>query len=113
MNHVRVVTKGSVWLFDEDRKMYCRFPRDEKPRERPEWGSAEAGVLQDAVWHSYAAWRIERVAVAFDGFGLARAWQDELHIDIGHGWSYCIRAPQAALEAALMRSHKSTSSGSA
>ena len=52
----RIVTAGSVWLIDENR--YCRMPLDEHGRERPEWGNAEAGVLQDLVWHPLDWWLI-------------------------------------------------------
>jgi hypothetical protein len=57
---VRVETVGSVWLIDETEGRYCRFPLEEKPRERAEWGDERAGDLQDLVWHDFAGqWRID------------------------------------------------------
>ena len=57
---LRVESTGSVWLLDTDR--YMRFPKNDAPREVSEWGSAEAGPLQDFVWHPMKSWRVERVA---------------------------------------------------
>lgn len=54
----RVDTVGSSWWLDDDAGQYLRLPRNEAPRERPEWSDARAGVLQDAVWHPMVAWRI-------------------------------------------------------
>lgn len=53
---VRVETVGSVWWFDETTHEYLRLPREEKPREKPEWSDERAGPLQDAVWHPYVRW---------------------------------------------------------
>jgi hypothetical protein len=56
----RIESDGSFWMIDNDLRRYCRFPKNEMPRENPDWGSAEAGLLQDAVWHDFAGdWRIE------------------------------------------------------
>jgi len=49
----RVETKGSWWLIDDAGCRYCRFPKTEAGRERPEWGDETAGALRDAVWHSF------------------------------------------------------------
>lgn len=54
----RVETNGSMWLIDEDAKRYCRFPKEEKPRENG-WGGADQGPLQDAVWHDFDSWWID------------------------------------------------------
>ena len=54
MGVVRVETLGSIFVIDEDLERYCRFPLQEGPRERPEWGGPDAGDLQDLVWHDYA-----------------------------------------------------------
>ena len=55
----RVETAGSIWMIDNDLRRYCRFPKQEQPREHPEWGGPEAGALQDAVWHDFAGeWAI-------------------------------------------------------
>ena len=48
---MRVTTKGSIFEIDEALQRYRRFPREERPREHPEWGSDKAGALQDFVWH--------------------------------------------------------------
>lgn len=45
----RVVTSGSVWLLDAGGR-YCRMPRHEGPRENPEWGGRDAGVIADFIW---------------------------------------------------------------
>ncbi len=55
---MKVETKGSFFWIDEHAGEYMRLPKHEAPRERPEWGSVDAGVLQDAVWHPMNAWRI-------------------------------------------------------
>lgn len=55
----RIETLGSIWVIDEGCNRYCRFPKTEAGRERPEWGNAEAGLLQDAVWHDYDHWEIK------------------------------------------------------
>ncbi len=85
----RVESKGSWWLFDEDRMVYFRFPKHEAPRERIEWGSAAAGALQDAVPHPYVAWRIEPNP---------QLGGDRLVIDVGEGWDHAVYAPYARLE---------------
>jgi len=55
---VRVESHGSVWTFDTELKRYMRLPKQEAPRERPEWSDERAGALQDVVWHDYVSWRI-------------------------------------------------------
>ena len=55
----RIETTGSIWLIDDDRHVYYRFPREERPRERPEWGGPDAGALQDAVPHDFVEWWID------------------------------------------------------
>lgn len=82
----RVESMGSIWLFDEDRMVYFRFPKTEAPRDRPEWGDVDAGVLQDAVPHPYVAWRIEPNT---------QLTGDRLLIDTGRGWEHAIYAPYA------------------
>ena len=53
-SQMRVVeTQGSIWHIDEDLNRYRRFPKEEKPREKPEWSDEQAGPLQDAVWHDF------------------------------------------------------------
>ena len=54
----RIESLGSVWEIDEDDLRYRRFPKNEAPRENPEWGGPEAGALQDFVWHPFISWRI-------------------------------------------------------
>lgn len=49
----RLETLGSYWWFDTFAKQYCRSPKGEKPRAKPEWGDKTAGVVQDFVWHPY------------------------------------------------------------
>jgi hypothetical protein len=65
----RIETLGSVWFFDEDLKRYQRFPKGEKPREKPEWGNADAGVLQDGVWHDYERYDVDdlRLLIYYEG----------------------------------------------
>jgi hypothetical protein len=48
---IRIATRGSIFLIDEGLNRYQRMPKEEKPREKPEWGSSVAGPLQDFVWH--------------------------------------------------------------
>lgn len=56
---IRVETLGSMWLIDDVERRYCRFPKHEGPRDRPEWGGPDAGALQDIVWHDFAGdWTI-------------------------------------------------------
>lgn len=52
-NAKRIESKGSWWWFDDTSMMYIRSPKGERPREREEWGSEEAGVLQDFKAHPY------------------------------------------------------------
>lgn len=47
----RVVTEGSVWVFDLAGR-YMRMPRHEGPRQNG-WGNEDAGILQDLVWHEF------------------------------------------------------------
>lgn len=76
----RVTTLGSVWLIDDTRKLYWRFPLTEQPRPN-NWGGPDSGAqvpttqeqaedakrvwlaiaLQDAVPHEFVAWRIEMI----------------------------------------------------
>jgi hypothetical protein len=76
-----VVSGGSNWWFDEDAMEYLRLPKVEQPRERPEWGSPDAGPLEDAKWHTYVEWWIE------DTILWIRYSDDRA--------SQCIRAPRA------------------
>lgn len=48
---LRVESAGSIWEIDLTLNRYRRMPREEQPRERPEWGGPDAGPLQDFVWH--------------------------------------------------------------
>ncbi len=52
-NSVFFETMGSYWWVNTDEKMYLRSTKGEIPREKPEWGNAKAGPLQDFVWHPY------------------------------------------------------------
>lgn len=61
MPTIRIETQGSVFEIDEDDLRYRRFPKQEAPRERPEWSDDRAGVLQDFVWHPYLSWEIRVV----------------------------------------------------
>lgn len=55
----RVESLGSIVLIDETDSRYMRMPKQEQPRERPEWGDASAGALQDGVWHGFTSWRVD------------------------------------------------------
>lgn len=55
---IKVETKGSFFWLDEAAGEYLRLPKEERPRERPEWSDERAGALQDAVWHPMVGWRI-------------------------------------------------------
>lgn len=55
---VHVTTLGSDWWFDEANKEYLRMPLGATPRERPEWGDARAGALQDGTWLPYYSWGV-------------------------------------------------------
>lgn len=62
MSVTRVESKGSIWLLDDDRMVYLRMPKTEKPRESPpgdDWGGAGAGPLQDLKWHPMVRWNID------------------------------------------------------
>lgn len=54
----RIETFGSIFEVDEDLEQYRRWPKHEKPRDKPEWGSEEAGLLQDFVWHPLVRWGV-------------------------------------------------------
>ncbi len=56
---VKIESEGSYWWIDERSKEYMRLPKEEKPRERPEWGDERAGALQDAIWHPYEEWKLD------------------------------------------------------
>lgn len=57
----RVETLGSLWMIDNDLRRYCRFPKHEAPRERPEWSDERAGRLRDSVWHDFAgSWEVDQ-----------------------------------------------------
>lgn len=62
---VRIETMGSYWDIDEDLKKYRRWPKHEGPREIPEWGNAQAGPLQDFVWHHYDSYQVGPFALTF------------------------------------------------
>jgi hypothetical protein len=47
---VKIESVGSFWEFDTTLHRYRRWPKNEGPRERPEW-SPPSGPLQDFVWH--------------------------------------------------------------
>lgn len=63
MDIIRIESEGSFWFIDEVLMRYQRMPKYEAPRENPEWGGPEAGVLQDAVWLPYHSWRYQPDAV--------------------------------------------------
>lgn len=58
---IRVRTLGSVFEIDEALGRYRRMPREERPRERPEWGGPDAGPLRDFAWLPMGeeGWRID------------------------------------------------------
>lgn len=89
---IRIQTDGSVWLIDEERKLYWRFPLDEAPRDPVEYGDASAGVLQDAVPHACERWWVAPVAAAVDGFGNVIHSIDKLFIETTAGMT--ISAPR-------------------
>ncbi len=64
----KIETNGSFWFFDEVNRKYLRMPKQEGPRERPEWGDERAGLLQDLVWHDYADWKVVhgRLIISFE-----------------------------------------------
>jgi hypothetical protein len=78
---VRVESRGSVWIFDTIDKTYVRMPKDEKPREHPAWGSADAGALQDFVQHPYVSYTFIKRGSITAPYG-TRWW---LWIDNGSG----------------------------
>jgi hypothetical protein len=53
----RVESTGSIWEIDVEDMRYRRFPKEESPREKPEWGNSEDG-LKDFVWHDFIEWRV-------------------------------------------------------
>lgn len=62
MSVTRVESDGSIWLLDDDRAVYLRMPKTEKPRDPgpngDDWGGPGAGVLQDLRWLPMLSWRI-------------------------------------------------------
>lgn len=86
----RIESKGSVWMIDNDLRRYCRFPKHEGPRERPEWSDERAGVLQDAIWHDFEGdWWI----------GQDRWLRIQVHkLNGEHEWMYAL-APDSREEA--------------
>jgi hypothetical protein len=97
VNLTRVQSRGSLWVLDEDLLRYCRFPLNEAPRERPEWGSADAGALQDAVWHPYVSWRLSDHPVSIGGRYHAPDAMPLLVIDLGDDDGNRVAAPNARL----------------
>lgn len=55
----RIETVGSIFEIDEDLMRYRRWPKQEAPRDNPEWSDSRAGALQDFVWHSYERWETD------------------------------------------------------
>jgi hypothetical protein len=51
---IRVETRGSFWLIDQDLHRYLRMPKHEVPRD-PEWS---LGWLKDLKWHDFENWWI-------------------------------------------------------
>lgn len=85
----RVESHGSMWMIDNDLRRYCRFPKHEGPREKPEWSDERAGKLQDAVWHDFHGdWFIDKM--------------DRLHIQVvvdgGDGTWFSVTAPWAEVK---------------
>lgn len=64
---VKIESIGSFWWFDEATHEYMRLPKNEMPRERPDWSDERAGVLQDAVWHPYVSYSIGPVSLHMSG----------------------------------------------
>lgn len=75
---LRIESLGSIWEIDEEMLRYRRWPKQEAPREKPEWSDDRAGKLQDFVWHSYVSYWI-------DG--------GRLFIDTGGALPYYVTAP--------------------
>ena len=55
--HPHCVARVRVEI-DDDLLRYRRLPKHEMGRERPEWSDERAGILQDAVWHTFERWEI-------------------------------------------------------
>lgn len=51
---IKVETRGSLWLIDQDLGRYLRTPKQEVPRD-PEWS---LGWLKDLEWHDFETWYI-------------------------------------------------------
>jgi hypothetical protein len=51
---IRVESRGSIWLIDQDLGRYMRLPKHEIPRD-PEWS---LGWLSDLEWHPFESWWI-------------------------------------------------------
>ena len=80
---VKVESDGSLWWIDDTLRQYLRLPKHEGPRENPQWGSTEAGLLQDAKWHDFTGeWEISDVD------GRLRIWWGEFPEE-------CVNAPNA------------------
>lgn len=63
---IRVETKGSMWIIDDDLGRYMRMPKEEQPR--PDHWSQ--GALEDLTWHDMKSWRL-----VHDLTGVASGWR--------------------------------------
>lgn len=91
---VRVESKGSIWLLDDDLGRYARMPKTEGPRQSPpgaDWGGRTAGPLEDLCWHPMVRWQILSPG--------PNPWtmQPTLIIDVGDPDGRKVIAPDAVL----------------
>lgn len=56
---IKIESKGSFWLIDEEAKKFVRMPKTEQQREPGWWREPEPGdLLYDLEWHDYHRWEM-------------------------------------------------------
>lgn len=56
---IKIESRGSFWLIDEEAKKYLRMPKTESPREPGWWIDPQPGdMLYDLEWHEYDRWEM-------------------------------------------------------
>lgn len=82
----RVESIGSIWMIDDQAKVYVRMPKYEGPRPNG-WGEPDQGLLADLVRHPFIDWHVE------DHPGFGRRLKIHTHNDPDTGKPMYVVAP--------------------